>query len=153
MPKERGEKIECRRGEGGASSGIEGNRPTVTTRISGALCVFASTHTNMSTQMNFGIAPIKTYRTKQHPSPGASRHIQKDNGRKPLPGRGRLPLSNPKLVWVHFFFCSKAIYHGEAPNKTPLAIVLPVTQTNKRQSTNPWRLLLLRLVSVHPPTC
>ena len=77
----------------------------------------------------------------------------KKNGRQPPPDRGGLPLSNPELVWEHFFFRSKLIYHGEAPNKTPLAIVLPITQTIAGLITNPWRFRLLGYTSPSLPMC
>jgi len=70
---------------------------------------------------------------------------------KPPSGRGGPSLSNPKIGWEHFFFRSKAIYHGEAPNKSPLAIVLPLTPATVEIETNPLRVKLLGLVSACSP--
>ncbi len=70
-----------------------------------------------------------------------------EDWRKPPPGRGGPSLSNPKIGWEH----SKAIYHGEAPNKTPLTIVLPVTPAAVEIETNPLRVKLLGYISPFLP--
>ncbi len=49
------------------------------------------------------------------------------------------------------FFRSKANYHGEAPNKTPLTIVLPVTPAAVEIETNPLCVKLLGYISPFLP--
>ncbi len=88
-----------------------------------------------------------------HPYPWASRLPAKtENGVSPRQVEApALKYNNLEIGWEHFFFRSKAIYHGEAPNKTPLAMVLPITQTVVEIETNPLRVKLLGLVSTHRP--